>query len=99
MLGKKISYPTINDVLPHHPDVFVSIAAGLLMVKAQSMEQFVLDSTMVQTALATQRDNLQTTASANIGVAPGVPGKENKTPHWSLMAPSQHILCMFLQIP
>ena len=50
----------------------VTVAAGLLVVEAQSVQQLVLDSVVVQTTPTAQRHNLLATATANVGVAPDV---------------------------
>lgn len=62
---------TINYVLPVDVDVVVTVTAGLLMVKAQGMEELMLDGVVVQAALTGQRHSLGITLTANIGVASG----------------------------
>lgn len=52
-------------------DVVVTVAAGLLMVKAQGVKELMLDGAVVQAALTGQRHSLSITPTANIRVAPG----------------------------
>ena len=62
---------TINYVLPVDMDVVVTVAAGLLVVKAQGMKELMLDGAVVQAALTGQRHSLGITLTANIGVTSG----------------------------
>ena len=62
---------TLDDVFPDHSDVVVPVAAGLLVVEAQGVEQLVLDGAVVQAATAAQRHRLTTSATAHVRVATG----------------------------
>lgn len=66
-----ICYLAINDVLPDHADVVVAVVAGLLVVKAQGVQELVLDGVVVQTARAAQGHGLSVATATNIGVASG----------------------------
>ena len=46
----------------------VTVAAGLLVVEAQSVEQLVLDGVVVQAAGTAQRHGLSITSTTNVGV-------------------------------
>lgn len=60
---------TINDVFPVHFDVVIPVGASLLVVEAEGMEQLVLDSAMVQTALSAQGHRLTAALTTHVGVA------------------------------
>ena len=49
----------------------VTVAAGLLVVKTQGVEELMLDGAVVQAALTGQGHSLGITPTANIRVAPG----------------------------
>lgn len=60
---------TSRNVLPVDPDVLVPVAPGMFMVEAQSVEQLVLNGSMIQTTIDRQRHHLRTPVSANGGPA------------------------------
>lgn len=49
----------------------VPVTAGLFVVEAQSVEQLVLDGSMVEASTTGQRHHLLTTTTADVGVAAG----------------------------
>ncbi len=51
---KKAKVQTRLDVIPHDLDVTVAVRAFVLVVEAQSMEQLVLDSVVVNAAILLQ---------------------------------------------
>lgn len=57
---------TVNDVLPVHPDVAVSVRASLFVVEAEGVQQLVLHSAVVQAALTTQRHRLTAALTADV---------------------------------
>lgn len=61
---------TFLDVLPEHLDVLVSVGAALFMVEAQSVQQLVLNSAVVKTALTIQRHGLTVATTAHVRVTP-----------------------------
>lgn len=65
----KSSIYTLNNVLPGNTDVAVSIAAGLFVIKAQSMKKLMLDGIMVDAAATSQGQRLCFTGASNIRVA------------------------------
>lgn len=60
---------TITDVLPDDLDVIVTVTAGLFMVEAKSVEQFMLHSAVVKAAITGQRHSLGITLTTNVRVA------------------------------
>lgn len=56
------------DVLPQDSDVLVPVGAALFVVEAESVEQLVLHSVVVEAALTVQRQRLRITTAANVGV-------------------------------
>lgn len=52
------------DVLPVDPDVVVAVAPGLLVLKAQSVVDLVLDDAMVEAALLVEREDLSASCSS-----------------------------------
>lgn len=61
--GKKL---TLNDVIPDHLDVVVPVRAGLFVVEPEGMQQLVLHSAVVETALTAQRHGLPTTRTPHV---------------------------------
>lgn len=51
--------------------VNVPVRAGLLMVKAEGVEELMVDGAVVQTALSAQRHRLTTPLTAHVGVTAG----------------------------
>ena len=64
---------TIPDVFIGDIHMFVTVAAALLMVEAQSMEELMLYHLFVDTPRAVQRQDLLSSSSAHRGVAPRGP--------------------------
>lgn len=62
---------TLHDVLPGNTDEAVSVTAGLLMIKAQSVKKLMLDGIVVDTAATSQRQGLCVTCSPNFRVTSG----------------------------
>ncbi len=60
---------TFDDVLQQDPDVLVPVGATLFMVEAQSVEQLMLDRSIVNAALTTQRHGLGVALATHAGVA------------------------------
>lgn len=61
---------TSLDVLQKDVDVSVSVRAGLFMVEAQGVENFVLHHTDTQAAWTSQRDGLSSPLTTNVGITP-----------------------------
>ena len=59
------------NILQKDFDVVVPVRAGLFMVESQSMEQLMLDGSMVKASATGQRHHLLTTSTSNKGVAAG----------------------------
>lgn len=51
---------TLSDVVPVDPDVLVAVAAGVFVVEAQHVQQFMLDDAMLHAAEPLQRQHLFT---------------------------------------
>lgn len=51
---------TLSDVVPVDPDVLVAVAAGVFVVEAQRVQQFVLDDAVLHAAEPLQRQHLFT---------------------------------------
>lgn len=66
------------NVLQQDFNVVVSVRAGLFMVEAQSMEQFMLDGAMVKASTLGQRHYLLTTTTADEGPAAGWDERQSK---------------------
>jgi len=58
------------DILQKDTDVAVPVRAGLLMVEAQSVEQLMLHSVVVDATLTAQRHRLGITSTTDVGVTP-----------------------------
>ena len=59
-----------GNVPPVDPHVVISVAPGVFMLEAQGMEKFMLNDTMVNTAINRQRQVLLSTTSTQGRVAP-----------------------------
>lgn len=58
---------TLNDVVPVDPDVSVAVAAGVFVVEAQRVQQFVLDDAVFHAAEPLQRQHLFASRRAQYG--------------------------------
>lgn len=62
---------TSLNVIPKDGDISVSVRAGLFMVEAQGVENFMLHHTDSHAAWTSQRDVLSSPLTTNVGPTPG----------------------------
>lgn len=84
------------NVLGEDPDEPVSVRAGLFMVEAQSVKNFVLHRAGVQATLSLQRDPLSSPLATDVGPAPETHIGQKKLKELVLCAAPQRLLCLLL---
>lgn len=74
----RVGSRTVDDVLPEDGDVVVPVAAGVLVVESQHVQQLVLDDAVADAAEALQRHHLLIPNAAHGGETSGGGGERRR---------------------